>query len=195
MEDVEDRIIALYNSRKYRACLRLIDQYIAQFKDDPLVSGYRGLSLYQLEQYGKAIEVFDRMISIEAGNYAWWIFRGDCYEKLGQYGQAIHDYGISLAIEPENWAAYDKMGHCYFYSGETARGIALTEYAFEQGRVPDTALILILMLEQSGMRDRALQQAQAGAKEFPRTNGFLKLSLGSSRNESGIHDIPTFLRM
>jgi tetratricopeptide (TPR) repeat protein len=174
MEEIEDRIIALYNSGKYRACLYLIDQHIDQFKDDPLVLGYRGLSRYQLGQYGKAIEIFDRMISIEAGNYAWWVFRGDCYGKLDKYGQAIHDYGISLAIDPENWSVYDKMGHCYFYSGETARGIALTEYAFEQGRVPDTALILILMLEQCGMRNRALQQAQAGAKEFPRDKRFLE---------------------
>lgn len=171
---LEAEIQALHDEGKHRAGLALIRKWLAKVPEDDRLFIREGLCLSALERHREAIAAFDRAIVLDAGIYAWWVFRGNAYAALSEYEQAIHDYGISLAIDPENWSVYDKMGHCYFYSGETARGIALTEYAFEQGRVPDTALILILMLEQSGMRDRALQQAQARAKEFPQDKRFLE---------------------
>ena len=163
-----DQIVNTFSSQEYSKCLKLCNKRLVIFKNDFDTLAYKANCLKHLKKYRQAISILDFCINMKAEQIFYlFVSRGDCHNDLGDYEKACGDYWKALKLEPNTGAVLDKFARSLFRIGLYEDAITYISKAVQLCESPEPVIIMITMLKNLGLDDRAFSVAESGVKDFP----------------------------
>jgi len=139
------RGLLLIQKNKYEEALTDIKQ-AKQFKDDPEVETYLGVSYYHIGKVDSAFLCFNQAIELDPTYMASYLYAGTTAVQDGRYALGIEYLDLALRLDGKNkealfykgvalveWKKLDEGCRCLnkaFYAGYDDAGDYLTEYCY-----------------------------------------------------------------
>lgn len=111
-EKVIDDIINLYETKKFKESLSLLEKH-SNMIPRIFYYGSKGFINRELEKYSVAIDSFSKAIELDTKDDTMYFNRGLCYIEIKEYKNAIEDYTKVIEFKPEDHFAYYNRGISY----------------------------------------------------------------------------------
>lgn len=116
--DQWERASQLIDDGEYSRAEIILDELLAQDRDEPRLYAHRGYTRYRLGKYEDAVEDFSAALLLKPNAKNTLFLRGRCLEELESFREAICDYDRVIALSPETADAYAHKGFCLEQLGE-----------------------------------------------------------------------------
>ena len=108
-----EKIIFLFNKKKYLDALDLSDKTIAQYPNSTLINNILGVIHTELKNYSLAENFFIKVINLNPKYNDGYYNLANIYNKIGEEDDAIKNYEKVIELDSNYYKAYNNLGNIF----------------------------------------------------------------------------------
>jgi tetratricopeptide (TPR) repeat protein len=120
-----------YDTRRYDAAIRYLDQVIRKDVKNKTAWHYKGLSLGGLKNYEEAIKCYDRVLELDPKDHYALYNKAYVFYLLKDYDSSIEHIDKCLKVSPDYTNAWNLKGLCYEKQQKPQEAIKFYETAIK----------------------------------------------------------------
>ncbi|KZR80305.1 Tetratricopeptide repeat [Prochlorococcus marinus str. MIT 1342] len=122
-----------FKQQQYNKVLKLSNQLVIDFPDDPRSWNVRGLAYKMLRNYSAAIENYSKAIYVNPLYEAAYDNRASSYAALGLFDKAIAGHSKAISLNPDYRIYWKNRGSSYWAKGDKRNSCRDRSKAIELG--------------------------------------------------------------
>ena len=108
-----DKVILLFNEKKYLEALDLSDNIIGEYPNSILINNILGVIHTELKNYTLARDLFIKVVNLNPKYNDGFYNLANIYNKLGEEDNAIKNYEKVIELDKSYYKAYNNLGNIF----------------------------------------------------------------------------------
>ncbi len=108
-----EKIIFLFNRKKYLEALDLADKIISEYPNSILINNILGVIHTELKNYNLAKNLFNKVVNLNPKYNDGFYNLANIYNKLGEEDNAIKNYEKVIELDKSYYKAYNNLGNIF----------------------------------------------------------------------------------
>ena len=112
-KEIIEKIIFLFNKKKYSEALDLSDSIVNEYPNSILINNITGVIHTELKNYSLAKNLFNKVVNLNPKYNDGFYNLANIYNKLGEEENAIKNYEKVIELDKSYYKAYNNLGNIF----------------------------------------------------------------------------------